>query len=55
MSIFSDLLVLILRLTQGQHVEGNQEGGVKINRQQTWRQYMNRCALFSLMEVKRRG
>lgn len=27
---------------QGQEVEGNQQGGVKINKQRTWRQYMNR-------------
>jgi len=33
--------------TKGQAVEGNQEGAVKINRQQTWRQYMNRRGGFN--------
>lgn len=32
--------------TKGQHVSGNQEGGSKVNKPRTWRQYMNRCVLF---------
>jgi U4/U6.U5 tri-snRNP-associated protein 3 len=27
---------------QGQHIEGNQEGGLSVKKQRTWRQYMNR-------------
>ncbi|KAG8833532.1 hypothetical protein FRC17_010564 [Serendipita sp. 399] len=33
--------------TKGQAVEGNQEGAVKINKQRTWRQYMNRRGGFN--------
>jgi hypothetical protein len=29
--------------TKGKHVEGNQSGASKTNKQRTWRQYMNRC------------
>ncbi|KAM6500864.1 hypothetical protein JOM56_003878 [Amanita muscaria] len=32
--------------TKGKHVAGNQEGGVDIKKIRTWRQYMNRYALF---------
>jgi U4/U6.U5 small nuclear ribonucleoproteins len=41
--------------SQGQAVEGNQEGAVKINQQRTWRQYMNRFvrAVFSLFTTYR--
>ncbi|RDX56715.1 DUF1777-domain-containing protein [Lentinus brumalis] len=28
--------------TKGKHVDGNQEGGVDVKKQRTWRQYMNR-------------
>jgi U4/U6.U5 tri-snRNP-associated protein 3 len=27
---------------QGQHVEGNQDGGANVKKSRTWRQYMNR-------------
>jgi len=27
--------------TKGKHVAGNQEGGVDIKKERTWRQYMN--------------
>lgn len=33
--------------TKGHEVEGNQEGAVKINKQRTWRQYMNRRGGFN--------
>ena len=29
-------------LSQGKHVEGNQEGAAKVKKVRTWRQYMNR-------------
>lgn len=28
--------------TKGKPVDGNQRGGTKVNKQRTWRQYMNR-------------
>lgn len=33
--------------TKGKPVEGNQEGGVKIKKIRTWRQYMNRRGGFN--------
>src|SRR5258708_30676380 len=44
--------------TKAKHVEGNQEGGAKVNKQRTWRQYMNRyVGVFSqlvvLLDVRR--
>lgn len=33
--------------TKGKHVEGNQEGGTKIKKVRTWRQYMNRRGGFN--------
>jgi len=33
--------------TKGKQVEGNQEGGVKIKKIRTWRQYMNRRGGFN--------
>lgn len=32
--------------TKGKHVDGNQGGAAKTNKQRTWRQYMNRYADF---------
>jgi hypothetical protein len=33
--------------TKGKEVEGNQHGAVNINKQRTWRQYMNRRGGFN--------
>jgi len=33
--------------TKGKYVEGNQEGGINIKKQRTWRQYMNRRGGFN--------
>lgn len=33
--------------TKGKHVTGNQEGGVNIKKERTWRQYMNRRGGFN--------
>ncbi|TFK92115.1 DUF1777-domain-containing protein [Polyporus arcularius HHB13444] len=33
--------------TKGKHVDGNQEGGVDVKKQRTWRQYMNRRGGFN--------
>jgi len=33
--------------TKAKHVEGNQEGAAKVNKQRTWRQYMNRRGGFN--------
>jgi len=33
--------------TKGKHVEGNQEGGAKVKKVRTWRQYMNRRGGFN--------
>jgi len=33
--------------TKGTHVEGNQIGAAKVNKQRTWRQYMNRRGGFN--------
>lgn len=34
--------------TKGKPVDGNQSGAAKVNKQRTWRQYMNRFASFLL-------
>ncbi|KAF8326066.1 u4/U6.U5 small nuclear ribonucleoprotein 27 kDa protein-like protein [Cantharellus anzutake] len=33
--------------TKLKHVEGNQDGSAKVNKQRTWRQYMNRRGGFN--------
>jgi len=33
--------------TKGKHIDGNQEGGLSVKKQRTWRQYMNRRGGFN--------